>query len=51
MTRLNLTADPEERANRASDDAAADVLAQLRTVLDDTREVMRRTPRHVNPRA
>jgi arylsulfatase A-like enzyme len=45
----NLTADPEERANRAAD--AADVLARLRTVLDETRESMRRTPQHVNARA
>ena len=46
----NLTVDPEERANRAADADAASVLAQLRTVLDDTRESMRRTPEHVNPR-
>jgi hypothetical protein len=47
----NLTLDPEERTNRASDAGAAPVLAQLRVVLDDTRESMRRTPQHVNPRA
>jgi arylsulfatase A-like enzyme len=46
----NLTVDPEERANRIGDADAAPVLAQLRTVLDDTRESMRRTPQHVNPR-
>jgi hypothetical protein len=46
----NLTADPEERANRIGDADAAPVLAQLRTVHDDTRETMRRTPQHVNPR-
>jgi len=45
----NLSVDPEERANRASDVDAASVLAQLRTVLDDTRASMRRTPQHVNP--
>jgi arylsulfatase A-like enzyme len=47
----NLTADPEERTNRAADTGAADVLTQLRTVLDETRDAMRRTPQHVNPRA
>ena len=47
----NLTADPEERTNRAADAAAAVVLAQLRAVLGDTREKMRRTPQHVNARA
>ena len=46
----NLTVDPEERTNRAEDADAAGVLAQLRTVLDDTRDAMRRTPQHVNPR-
>jgi arylsulfatase A-like enzyme len=46
----NLTADPEERANRATDADVASVLAQLRTVLDDTREQMRRTPQHLNAR-
>jgi arylsulfatase A-like enzyme len=45
----NLTVDPEERTNRASDAEASDVLAQLRAVLDDTRATMRRTPQHVNP--
>jgi len=46
----NLTVDPEERINRASavDADSAAVLAQLRTVLDDTRATMRRTPSHVN---
>jgi len=47
----NLTVDPEERTNRASDGDVAPVLGQLRTVLDETREAMRRTPQHVNPRA
>jgi arylsulfatase A-like enzyme len=47
----NLTADPEERTNRAADTGAADVLTQLRAVLDDTRDAMRRTPQHVNSRA
>ena len=47
----NLTVDPEERLNRATDADAADVFARLRTVLDDTRATMRRTPQHVNPRA
>jgi arylsulfatase A-like enzyme len=46
----NLTLDPEERANRAADADTASVLAQLRSVLDDTRESMRRTPQHVNAR-
>jgi arylsulfatase A-like enzyme len=44
----NLTADPEERTNRASDADAATVLAQLRRLLDDTRAAKRRTPQHVN---
>jgi arylsulfatase A-like enzyme len=44
----NLTVDPEERVNRASDAGVGEVLAQLRTVLADTRESMRRTPQHVN---
>jgi arylsulfatase A-like enzyme len=47
----NLTVDPEERANRAADSDTTEVLAQLRTVLEATRETMRRTPQHVNPRA
>ncbi len=46
----NLSVDPEERANRANTDDA-NVLSQLRTVLDETRASMRRTPRHVNARA
>ena len=45
----NLTADPEERTNLATvnGDVAA-VRTQLRTVLEETREKMRRTPQHVN---
>jgi choline-sulfatase len=44
----NLTVDPEERSNLAADRAGTPVLAQLRTILDDTRETMRRTPQHRN---
>jgi arylsulfatase A-like enzyme len=44
----NLTADPEERVNRAANADAAAVLGQLRTVLEGTRESMRRTPHLVN---
>jgi hypothetical protein len=47
----NLTVDPEERANRAGNADDTSVLAQLCTVLDDTRATMRRTPQHVNARA
>src|SRR5207237_1113193 len=45
----NLSADPEERANLAAADDAAAVRTQLHTVLEQTRETMRRTPQHVNP--
>ncbi len=45
----NLSVDPEERANLVAGSDAAPVLTKLRTVLEDTREAMRRTPRHVNP--
>ena len=38
----NLTADPEERKNRATD--AADVLRVLQGVLDEQREAKRRVP-------
>jgi arylsulfatase A-like enzyme len=44
----NLTADPEERTNLAASTEAAPVFAQLRTELEQTRERVRRTPRHVN---
>jgi arylsulfatase A-like enzyme len=44
----NLTVDPEERTNRIADGDAASTSAQLRTVLEATRESMRRTPQHVN---
>jgi arylsulfatase A-like enzyme len=44
----NLTVDPEERANLITEADAAPVLARLRTLLDDTRSSMRRTPQHVN---
>jgi hypothetical protein len=38
----NLTADPEERRNRATDDAP--VLADMRDILDEQRERKRRLP-------
>jgi hypothetical protein len=47
----NLSADPEERANRVGDDEIATVVTQLCAILDDTREAMRRTPQHVNVRS
>ena len=40
----NLTADPEERRNRAMDPDAADVLRDLQGVLDQQREAKRRLP-------
>jgi len=46
----NLTVDPEERANLAADASAASVLSELQAVLERTRDEMRRTPQHVNPR-
>jgi arylsulfatase A-like enzyme len=45
----NLTADPEERHNRAGD--TPDVLAELQTVLDEQREAKRRVPQLRNRRA
>ncbi len=45
----NLTVDPEERTNLAGDTANAPVRAQLTTVLERTRDRVRRTPEHVNP--
>ena len=44
----NLSTDPEERTNLAGDAAASSIRAQLETVLERTREEMRRTPQHVN---
>jgi hypothetical protein len=43
----NLTADPEERHNRVSDDAAA--LSQMQSVLDSERETKRLLPSLRNP--
>jgi arylsulfatase A-like enzyme len=43
----NLTADPEERHNRVSEDP--DALSQLTTVLDTQREAKRLLPVHRNP--
>jgi hypothetical protein len=40
----NLTADPEERRNLATDTDAAGVLRDLRGVLDEQREAKRRLP-------
>ena len=40
----NLTADPEERRNRAADGDAADALSRMRTVLDQQREEKRLLP-------
>jgi arylsulfatase A-like enzyme len=47
----NLTADPEERRNRATDADAAEVLRDLRAVLDEQREAKRRLPQMRNPSA
>ncbi|HEY5385215.1 MAG TPA: sulfatase-like hydrolase/transferase [Acidimicrobiales bacterium] len=44
----NLTADPEERRNRAADADAADVLRELQGVLDEQRETKRRLPQMRN---
>ena len=44
----NLSTDPEERTNLAADAAATSIRAQLETVLERTRDEMRRTPQHVN---
>jgi arylsulfatase A-like enzyme len=44
----NLTADPEERRNRAADADAADVLRDLQGVLDEQREAKRRLPQMRN---
>ena len=44
----NLTADPEERRNRATDADAAGVLEALRGVLDEQREAKRRVPQMRN---
>jgi arylsulfatase A-like enzyme len=44
----NLSVDPEERTNLARDEAAAAVRARLESVLERTRDEMRRTPQHVN---
>jgi hypothetical protein len=43
----NLSADPEERHNRVSDDP--DALSQLTTVLDTQREAKQLLPAHRNP--
>jgi Sulfatase len=43
----NLTADPEERHNRAND--APDTLSRLQTILDSERDTKRRVPAHRNP--
>jgi len=43
----NLTADPEERHNRAGD--ANGVLSQLTSILDSQREAKRLLPLHRNP--
>jgi arylsulfatase A-like enzyme len=47
----NLTADPEERRNRAADADTAGVLRDLQAVLDEQREAKRRLPRLRNPSA
>jgi len=47
----NLTADPEERRNRATDADAAGVLRDLQRVLDEQREAKRRLPQMRNPSA
>ena len=44
----NLSTDPEERTNVATDAAATAIRAQLETLLERTRDEMRRTPQHVN---
>jgi arylsulfatase A-like enzyme len=44
----NLTADPEERRNRAADADAVDVLRELQGVLDEQRETKRRLPQMRN---
>jgi arylsulfatase A-like enzyme len=44
----NLTADPEERRNRAAEADAADVLRALQGVLDEQRESKRRLPQMRN---
>jgi hypothetical protein len=44
----NLTTDPEERTNLAAVAAVSSIRAQLETVLERTRDEMRRTPQHVN---
>jgi arylsulfatase A-like enzyme len=46
----NLTVDPEERNNLAAVTDGDVVLSQLQAVLERTRDTVRRTPRHVNPR-
>ena len=43
----NLTADPEERHNRADD--AKETLREMRTVLDTQRDAKRNLPAHRNP--
>jgi hypothetical protein len=43
----NLTADPEERHNRADD--AQDILSQMQSVLDTQRAAKRNLPAHRNP--
>jgi arylsulfatase A-like enzyme len=47
----NLTTDPEERRNRATDAEAAPVLRDLQRVLDEQREVKRRLPQLRNQSA
>jgi len=44
----NLTTDPEERTNLAAATATASIRTQLETILERTRDEMRRTPQHVN---
>jgi hypothetical protein len=44
----NLTADPEERRNRATDADAADALRSLQGVLEQQREAKRRLPQMRN---
>jgi hypothetical protein len=43
----NLSADPEERHNRAADDAT--VLGKMQSLLDEQRDEKRRLPMHRNP--
>lgn len=45
----NLSADPEERQNRAGDAASADALSQMRSVLEAQREAKRLVPSLRNP--